>query len=203
MTRWTRAWKVDVLQNPGIVRDMNSLTLREQVQAAPRPLIRVFSVLAVALLTGLSAWVAIPLPFTPVPLSLQTAVILGGAMFLGKDGFYAQILYLLLGGLGLPLFTGDTSSFQYLLSANGGYLIGFPLVAGLTAAWIHPVWKDLSYFQKWTRLSAMALLIFVPGVLQLKLVLGISWGHALAMGFVPFVIGDLMKAAVLAIPHKS
>jgi biotin transport system substrate-specific component len=164
---------------------------------------RVAWISAFAVLTGLAAWVKIPLPFTPIPVTLQTAVVLAGGVILGRDGMYAQLLYLLLGGIGLPWFAGETGHLVYVFGASGGYLIGFVAAAAIAGRWLHPAWGTLSYRARVVRLLLTSLVIFVPGVLQLKLVLGISLAKALALGFLPFVAGDVLKTlAISALPSR-
>src|SRR5947207_913271 len=77
------------------------------------------------IVTGLSAWVEIPLPFTPVPITLQTFAVVASGVVLGTDGVIAQLLCLLLGGMGVPMFSGGSWGWHVFLGATGGYLIGF------------------------------------------------------------------------------
>jgi biotin transport system substrate-specific component len=157
-----------------------------------------------AILTGVGAWIEIPLPFTPVPITLQTLAVLASGVVLGRDGLYSQLLYLLLGGIGLPLFAGGTGHFIYLFSATGGYLIGFVAASAVAGKWLHPVWDSLGFWGRSWRLAATSLFIFIPGVLQLALALQLSVGKALLLGFVPFVLGDAIKTFVAAsIPSRA
>jgi biotin transport system substrate-specific component len=85
-----------------------------------------------SILIAISAQIAIPLPFTPVPLTLQTLVVLAAGVVLGSSrGALAITLYLLEGCAGLPVFSGAASGITHLLGPTGGYLIGF-----LPAAWL-------------------------------------------------------------------
>jgi len=89
-------------------------------------------VLGGSLLVAALAQVRIPLPFTPVPLTGQTfGVMLVGAGFGSRLGFLALLLYLLEGLLGLPFFNGGGSGLSHLTGPTGGYLLAFPLAAGL------------------------------------------------------------------------
>ncbi len=156
-----------------------------------------------ALLTGVSAYIAIPLPFTPVPITLQTLAVLASGIVLGRDGLYSQLLYLLLGGIGWPLFAGGTGHYLYLFSASGGYLIGFAAASAVAGKWLYPAWSTLGFWGKTWRLGLVQAFIFVPGVLQLALVMDISIGKAVLLGFAPFILGDTLKTFVAAsIPSR-
>lgn len=142
-----------------------------------------------ALATGVAAHVRLPLPFTPVPLTLQTlAVLLAGGLLGARRGVAAQVLYLLLAALGLPLLAGPT-----LCGPTGGYLLGFVAAAGL---------MGLLAPRGGLRVLAGALggaaLILVCGATWLWAVTGCTLGQAFAWGVAPFVAGDLLKALTAA-----
>lgn len=83
-----------------------------------------------AALTGAVAWFRIPLPFTPVPITLQTLmVLLSGAMLGPVYGALSMIVYLLLGAIGLPVFAGGSSGVAALFGPSGGYLFSYPVAA--------------------------------------------------------------------------
>src|SRR3989344_3444901 len=83
-----------------------------------------------AALTGAVAWFKIPLPFTPVPITLQTlAVLLSGAMLGAYFGALSMIIYLILGSIGLPVFAGGSSGFGAILGPSGGYLLSYPIAS--------------------------------------------------------------------------
>lgn len=83
-----------------------------------------------AALTAAVAWFKIPLPFTPVPITLQTLVVLmSGAMLGSYYGALSMIIYLLLGAIGLPVFAGGSSGIGSLLGPTGGYLFSYPVAA--------------------------------------------------------------------------
>jgi biotin transport system substrate-specific component len=156
-----------------------------------------------ALATGLSAWVTIPLPFTPVPITLQTLAVLTSGIVLGKDGIYSMVAYLILGGIGLPMFAGGEANLTSLFGAAGGYLIGFVGASALAGKVLHSNWATLKFHARFIRLLLISLVIFVPGVIQLALVLKVSLGKALLLGFVPFLPGDLIKTALAAATPAS
>lgn len=159
---------------------------------------RVFWILTFAILTGLSSLVKIPLGFTPVPVSLQTAIVMLSGIVLGRDALWAQGLYLLLGGIGLPFFTPDTPGVQVLFGATGGYLLGFVFSAAFIGYKIRPQWDTLPVWKRTAFLMVASMLIFIPGVLQLKLTAGVSFARALELGFYPFILGDLIKSLAVS-----
>src|SRR5262245_33110339 len=84
-------------------------------------------VVGASFVTAVAAQIAIPLPFSPVPLTGQTfAVLLSGAVLGARRGFLSQVLYLLEGAAGLPFFAGGAAGAGILLGPTGGYLIAFP-----------------------------------------------------------------------------
>src|ERR687891_138104 len=101
-------------------------------------LIRVGAVLFVTALTAAAAQISIPLPFTPVPFTLQPMVVLlGGAVLGSRLGMASQVLYLLAGIAGLPVFAASAVLPQgalRLLGPTGGYLLSYPLAAFITGA---------------------------------------------------------------------
>ncbi|HLG19604.1 MAG TPA: biotin transporter BioY [Bdellovibrionota bacterium] len=181
-----------------------STAVQTQVADRSTVAVRVGWISLFAILTGLGAWIKIPLPFTPVPITLQTAAVLASGVVLGRDGLYAQLLYLLLGGIGLPMFAGAHSNLLYLFGATGGYLIGFVASAALTGSWIHPRWRQLTFWGRSWRLIFVSLVLFIPGVLQLKLFTGMDCSKALLTGFVFFIPGDILKVfAVSVLPNRA
>jgi biotin transport system substrate-specific component len=161
-------------------------------------LVRVLWIASFAILTGVAALIRIPLPFTPVPITLQTGVVLASGIVLGRDGLYSQLVYLVLGGIGLPMFAGSLPGFPALFGPTGGYLLGFVGAAALASSFVRPNWKSLSYKARLLRLSLISLVVFVPGVLQLALFAGLTLPQAAMLGFVPFVLGDILKVLLVA-----
>lgn len=162
--------------------------------------------LTLAAVIGLMAQARIILPWTPVPITLQTFGVLLTGLLLGRGwGALSVGLYLALGIAGVPWFTGWGGGLAHLAGPTGGYLIGFVLAAlflghftdkYVAARRIGPLFALM--------LFGGLVLVYVPGVLQLKLwmslALGnqISWGQALNMGLVPFIAGDVLKVAAAA-----
>jgi biotin transport system substrate-specific component len=158
---------------------------------------RVIGIAAFTVLTALGAFVRIPLPFSPVPVTLQTMFVLLSGAFLGLGfGVAAQALYVALGIAGMPIFSGAGSGLFYLSGPTGGYLIGFIVSAHLIARGLkNPPHTFLAVFG---RFLAADLLIFIFGILWLKAIFGSSLSTLLLIGFVPFIPGDLLKTCVAA-----
>jgi len=145
------------------------------------------------LLTILGAMVRVPLPGTPVPMTLQTAVVLFAGVALGaRLGAFSQLLYLAIGLVGVPVFADSGAGPQYVFGATGGYLLGFlivPIVAG---------WLTARSGLKRT-LAAVAvgtILIFALGVGWLALSTGSVW-TALQQGLFPFWLGAVLKCGLV------
>ncbi len=151
------------------------------------------AVFGVSLLVAISAQVAIPLPFTPVPVTLQTLVILLCAAALGsRRGPMAILLYLAEGAAGLPVFSGGRAGIGHLLGPTGGYLAGFLAAAVVVGALAEAGWtrKPLHAF---AALLAGSACIYIPGILWLGVSVGYS--RVIALGLLPFLPGEGFKLA--------
>ncbi len=149
------------------------------------------------LLTSLGALVRIPLPFSPVPITLQTFFVLLSGAFLGAcAGPGAQMLYLVLGISGIPVFTFAGSGVLYFCGPTGGYLAGFVLAAlicGVTARVARGFAGLCAGF-----LFASAV-ILACGTLWLSFVTGVSPWTAAWAGAFPFIPGDMVKSVAAAV----
>ncbi|HYF40674.1 MAG TPA: biotin transporter BioY [Gemmatimonadales bacterium] len=149
-----------------------------------------------AVLVAISAQFVAPVPLSPVPMTLQPlAVLVVGGLFGAAAGVSALILYIALGALGVPVFAGGGSGFVHLIGPTGGYLLAFPVAAGVTGALAGSAPRSVLRV-----LLACALgmvVIHVGGVAQLAL-LGGDPAAAFRMGFVPFLTGDLLKIGLAA-----
>ena len=167
-----------------------------------RTAIRVASVLLMATLTAAAAQVSIPLPFTPVPFTLQPMVVLlGGAALGARLGMASQVLYLAAGIAGLPVFAASPvlpHGALRLFGPTGGYLMSYPFAA-FVAGWLAERGFDRRYF---TSVVAMALglaVVFACGVTWLALFArpaGVGFAAALRAGLYPFLPADIMKLFV-------
>ena len=161
------------------------------------------AVLFVTILTAIAAQISIPLPFTPVPFTFQPMVVLLGAAALGpRLGLSSQILYLALGFAGLPVFAASPILPQgaaRLLGPTGGYLMAYPFAA-FAAGWLAERGFDRRYSTAVISMICGLAVVFAGGILWLTIAskppIGLS--GALATGFVPFIIPDLLKLLLAA-----
>jgi biotin transport system substrate-specific component len=146
-----------------------------------------------SLLLTLSAKVQVP--FYPVPMTMQTVVVLLiGMAFGARLGVATVALYLAEGAAGLPVFAGTPEKgigLAYMMGPTGGYLLGFVLAAAI-AGWIVEGWRDAEGLA--LAVVAGSVTIYLPGVLWLASFVG--FGKAFELGLVPFLWGDLLKAGL-------
>jgi biotin transport system substrate-specific component len=149
-----------------------------------------------ALVVALSAQVVVPVSFSPVPMTLQPLAVLAVGGLLGAPGgIGALLLYIALGALGLPVFAGGGSGILHLVGPTGGYLLAFPIAAGVTGALAGRVPRSI--LRVLLACALGLLIIHVGGVAQLAL-LGGDPALAMRIGFVPFLTGDLLKVGLAA-----
>lgn len=152
-------------------------------------------VLGGAVFVGLTAQVAVPLPFTPVPLSLQTfSVLLVGAVLGSRRGVASMALYALAGVAGVPWFSQHQSGWAF---ASFGYVVGFVLAAWLVGR-LAERGGDRTVLRTAGTMVLGNLAIYAVGVPGLMLATGLPLGRALLAGVVPFLIGDALKIALAA-----
>ena len=149
-----------------------------------------------------SAYIIIPLPFSLSPLALQTMIVnLTGNVLNAKQAFMTMLVYLLVGLAGVPVFTGGSAGPGKLFGPTGGYIIGFLFTAVFLA-----YFRGEKYsFKRYALLGCVIgiPLIYVFGVVQLKLITGMGWDKAIMTGALPFIPLDIVKclaAAVIAGP---
>ena len=166
--------------------------------------IRVASIALLAALTAAAAQVSIPLPFTPVPFTLQPMVVLlGGAVLGSRLGMSAQVLYLLAGIAGLPVFAASPVLPQgalRLLGPTGGYLLSYPFAA-FAAGWLAERGFDRRYLTSVIAMACGLTLVFACGVTWLALFarpVAVGFDAALHTGLYPFIPGDIFKIFVAA-----
>jgi biotin transport system substrate-specific component len=186
---------------------MNSEVVRPSLVLTTRAAVvrRTLAVGLGALIVALSAQIVVPVPFSPVPMTLQPlAVLVVGGLLGGTAGLGALLLYIALGVAGLPVFAGGGSGVARLLGPTGGYLLAFPVAAWVTGMLTSPVpgtTRVLGPAGLLRVLLACALgmvIIHVGGVAQLA-VLGGDPSLAFRMGFIPFLTGDLIKVGLAAV----
>ena len=164
--------------------------------------LRAASVVLLAALTAAAAQVSIPLPFTPVPFTLQPMVVLlGGAALGARLGMSAQVVYLLAGIAGLPVFAASPALPQgalRLLGPTGGYLWSYPIAACVAGALAERGF-DRRYVTSVVAMACGLAVIFASGVTWLALFAkpaGVGFEAALRTGFYPFIPADLFKILI-------
>jgi biotin transport system substrate-specific component len=154
-----------------------------------------------AALTAVGAFISIP--FYPVPLTLQTLFTLLAAMTLGSVmGASSQIIYVLLGLIGLPVFAGFKAGIGILFGPTGGFLFGFIFSAYIIGKLIE-LKKEKNIFYYFLAGFLGIVIIYFIGVIQLSLVTGMGMKKALFVGALPFLPGDILKIiAASSITYK-
>ena len=165
--------------------DTSTLQLKRMVYAA-----------LMAALTAAGAYIAIPIG--PVPIVLQNLfIMLAGLLLGGRWGLISVSVYLLAGAVGMPVFAGGTGGIGKFVGPTGGYLLGFAaaayLIGVLSQRGRRTVVADV------LAMIAGTLVIYVFGVAWLQVITGMSISKAIAIGMLPFLIGDAIKIAA-AIP---
>ena len=170
------------------------------------------AVLTGSLLIALSAQARVFLPGNPIPLTLQTGVVLALPFFLhGWRAPAAVAAYLLQGLAGLPFFASGQGGAAYFIGA-GGYLVGFLAAAALVSVLrdrVPATWRGSELRERSWRLISMAsgnVLIYLIGVPWLAIAVDtFDMGRAIALGMIPFLIGDALKiiAASVVLPRPA
>jgi biotin transport system substrate-specific component len=150
------------------------------------------------LVTALCAQIAIPLPFTPVPITGQTfAVLLTGVALGRKRALIALLLYLAEGACGLPFFAGGSSGPMKFVGPTAGYLFAFPIAAYVTGFLAEKGW-DKTPFKAAFAMFLGSFIILTLGTCVLSFFVG-GLGSGFAQGFAPFIPGDIVKTTLAAI----
>lgn len=159
----------------------------------------VIAVIGFAALTAAAAQYRIPLGFTPVPITGSTfAVLLSGAALGMRLGAASQVLYLVMGAVGLPVFTDGGSGIEAFTGSTGGYLIGFIFGAALVGKLAERK-QDRHVGTMVAAFLAGSATIYGFGVAGLMLNTGMDFNNAVLAGVAPFAFGDVIKAAAAGI----
>jgi biotin transport system substrate-specific component len=170
--------------------------------------VRAASVVLLAGLTAAAAQISVPLPFTQVPFTFQPMVVLLGGLALGSRlGASAQVLYLLAGIAGLPVFAASATLPQGILrlvGPTGGYLLSYPVAAFLVGR-LAERGLDRKYLTSVLAMLAGLVVIYAAGASMLALVTrgvsvspGAALQNAFLTGVVPFIAADLVKLLLAA-----
>ncbi|PIR23089.1 MAG: biotin transporter BioY [Deltaproteobacteria bacterium CG11_big_fil_rev_8_21_14_0_20_45_16] len=159
-------------------------------------------IIVFSLLTAVSSKFSVELIFSPVPISLQSLVVISAGLFLGPwKGAASQVVLIAWGLAGFPVFARALPGIVVLLGPTGGFIIGFVFCAFLVG------WMAQNIFpQGWIKEYALILLasmfIFLPGVLWLKVWTGTSIQQTLKLGFLPFLPGDIVKCGMALLAYR-
>jgi biotin transport system substrate-specific component len=146
---------------------------------------------------AIASQAAIPVPGSPVPITLQPLVVVLAGFWLGPiAGAASMILYLMAGAAGLPVFAPiGLPGFARLIGPTGGYLLAYPLAA-YVAGFL--VLRARGYFMRVGAAAAGIIMIYAGGVAQLTIITG-SLERAALLGLLPFLALDAVKAALAGI----
>ncbi len=157
------------------------------------------ALIAAALGIVFGAWAELEVPGSPVPVSLQTLMVVVAGIALGPSrGALATALYLALGAIGLPVYADGKSGVSTLFGATGGYLFGFVLGAAV-AGWL--TWRSGKRELRWVLPAALLgqVVVVAIGVPWLAVATGRTMEQALAVGCWPFLPGLVIKALMAAV----
>ena len=174
----------------------------ETPAAKRKTLLKICLAALFAALTAAGTFISIPVPVSPVPIVLQNLFALLSGLALGPLlGGAAVALYLLAGALGVPVFAGAIGGIAHFAGPTGGFLLGYLLMAvtGGLIAGKPRVSKPAPFWRIILAVGAGLLVVYVPGVVWLKISGNLSWTRAFAGGFVPFIIGDVIKGIAVAV----
>lgn len=170
---------------------------------------RFFTVRGMVFMAIFAALICVAAPFSvqigPIPITLATfAIYLAGAVLGGKRGMIAVIVYIMLGAIGLPVFSNFNGGFTALLGPTGGYIIGYvPLVL------ITGIFAEMNSKKHWTMIIGMLLgtvALYAFGTAWFMIMTQSSLGRALTLCALPFIPGDGLKivcVSAIAIPLKG
>lgn len=185
---------------------MNFVAVRERVLGTSWGYKLLFASVC-ALATAYGAQMKIFLPWTPVPITMQTLFVLLSGILLGRFwGLCSQLIYVAAGVLGIPFFAHMSGGLAILIGPRGGYLFGFMLTAFVVG---HVVERCTSWKKMFFMLSLVYVLcVYLPGCLHLACWLlyikgSVSVWHVLTMGCFPFLIGDVIKVCVATVVGRA
>ena len=154
-------------------------------------------------LTAVMAQIAIPLPFTPVPISFGlVAVYIAGILLNPKHAILTQVCYLLLGAMGAPVFGNFRGGITALFGATGGYLMMYPIIAGIVSAALNSrksrqtekqQSKSMLFLKSGLSICIAHILLYLGGTVWLCAVTGNIFQAGLALAVYPYIPLDIVK----------
>lgn len=144
-----------------------------------------------AAITAILAQIVIPIGTIPITFQVLAVTLCGG--LLGKKlGFISQVVYILLGAIGIPVYAGFSGGINVLLGPTGGYLLSYPIAAYI----IGYLCKDNKITKNLFGMLLGLSFIYLVGMLQLKFVTGMTYFQAFMGGVAPFIVLDLIKVTL-------
>lgn len=170
------------------------MTRVDKVSRHTRTGLMAMSALMVALMAVFSQF-SIPMPLVPINLALL-AVLLCGFVLPPRNALVAVLVYLLMGAIGLPVFSGLRGGPQALFGNTGGYLLGYFFTVTLVAH--RADWAN-TYIKRFFLSMLAVLACYIPGTLWLMALTGRSLSHVLPLAVLPFLPGDALKCLLAAL----
>jgi biotin transport system substrate-specific component len=147
-------------------------------------------------LTAIGSFIHVLLPFNPVPITLQTLfTYMAGALLGSYLGALSQLIFILVGVSGLPVFAGGNAGLSVLIGPTGGYLVGF-IVGAFTIGMMTEVKNNNGFLWLLMCMMVGTTIIYTFGVVQLMNWMKIDLETAVFMGVLPFIAGGLLKMLV-------
>jgi biotin transport system substrate-specific component len=145
-------------------------------------------------LTAILAQISIPLPFSPVPITFQIFAVYISSIILGsKLGTLSQIIYVLLGTIGIPVFANFSGGLHFILGPTGGYILSYPIIAFIIGKILE---KKQSFIITVLGLLFSLIVCYFIGVLQLSIITKITIQKAILVGALPFIPLDIVKIII-------
>lgn len=149
-----------------------------------------------AALTAILSQISIPIPFSPVPITLQVFAVCLSAVILGSRlATFSQLVYVLLGAIGLPVFANFSGGLQAILGPTGGFIISFPIMAFIIGKFVD---NFSSTKQLLLGLFVGLFICYFLGVLQLSFITKMGIQKAILLGAIPYIPLDIIKIVLVA-----
>lgn len=172
--------------------EQTNIWKRELIES--RALSRTMGIGLFVVLTALGAFVRIPLPFTPIPITGQTLFVVLSGLFLKKyDGAISQGIYISIGMIGLPIFAGASGGYSAILGPTGGYLIAFLIAPYLVRLVFERTGSKNIIYRAGIALVSGIAIIHLLGIINLAAYLNIDPLQAFMLGSLPFLPGAVIK----------
>ena len=163
-----------------------------------KKLFSISDIVRIAIMSALitvCSWITIQIPLIGVPFTLQTFAIFFGLEFIGgRNGTIAFFIYILLGALGIPVFSGFGGGIGHLMGPTGGYLIGF--AGSCIVFWIFEKKYSVKSILHYVILAAALASCYICGTVWFSLYTNRSFIDSLLMCVVPFIVPDVIKIAL-------